>query len=48
MFLGVLPMAFVGDLLGLRYALAGGALICLLLLAWLGVIRPPIRRMSDQ
>ena len=45
MFLGVLPMAFVGDLLGLRYALAGGALICIAFLAWLGVIRTPIRRM---
>ena len=48
MFLGVLPVAFVGDLLGLRYALAGGALICRLLLAWLRVVRPPIRRMSHQ
>ncbi len=46
MFIGVLPMGVVGDLLGLRYALAGGALICLFFLLWLGVVRTPIRRMA--
>lgn len=47
MFIGVLPMAFIGDLLGLRYALAGGAIICFACCVWLGLIRSSIRNMQS-
>ena len=46
MFIGVLPMGVVGDLIGLRYALAGGAIICFVFFLWLGIVRTPIRRMA--
>lgn len=45
-FVGALPMGFVGDAMGLRFAIAGGAVICLALVFWLGVVRPPIRRLA--
>ena len=48
MFIGALPMGIVGDALGLRVALAGGAVICLAFFLWLGVVRPSIRRASLQ
>ena len=48
MFIGALPLGIVGDILGLRVAIAGGAVISLAFFFWLGVARPSLRRMSPE
>ncbi len=48
MFIGALPMSIVGNVVGLRGAIAGGAVVCLAFFLWLGVVKPSIRRISLQ
>ena len=48
MFIGALPMGLVGDVVGLRGAIAGGAVVCLAFFLWLGVVKPSIRQASPQ
>ena len=43
---GALPMGIVGDAFGLRFAVGGAAVLTLAFTLWLGVLRPPIRRMA--
>ena len=44
--IGALPLAVAGSAFGWSVAIAGGAAICLLVTLWLGVIRPPLRRID--
>ncbi|MFQ6030307.1 MAG: MFS transporter [Dehalococcoidia bacterium] len=44
--LGALPLAIAGAVFGWSLAVAGGAVICLVVTLWLGVIRPPLRRVD--
>ncbi len=46
--IGVLPLTAIGDLLSLRWSLAGSAVIGLVLALLLGVIWPPLRRISPD
>ncbi len=44
--IGVLPLMAIGDLLSLRWSLAGSAVIGFVLALWIGVIWPPIRKIN--
>ncbi|MCI0799120.1 MAG: MFS transporter [Chloroflexi bacterium] len=46
MFIGGLPMTLVADAAGWTVAIAGGAVICLVVGVWLGLWRPTLRRLK--
>ena len=46
MFVGALPMGAAADLWGWTAALAGGPVITLAFVLWLGILRPTIRRLQ--
>jgi MFS family permease len=46
MFAGSLPLAFIGDALSWPAAITGGAVLCLLIGCWLGLLRPTLRRVA--
>jgi hypothetical protein len=43
---GALPLGVVAELYGWPVAIAGGALLMLTVVMWLGVLRPTLRRLS--
>lgn len=47
MFIGALPMGFVGDLISLRFSIAAAAVIYLLLTFWLGFLWSPLRKLGN-
>ncbi len=44
-YIGALPLGYVGENLGWSVSLGGGAVAMMLVVLWLGVIRPPLRRL---
>ena len=44
-YIGALPLGYVGENLGWSVSLGGGAIAMMLVVLWLGVIRPPLRRL---
>ena len=48
LFVGALPMGFVGEVWGLRTALAAGAAICFLIWLAVGLLLPALRRATIQ
>ncbi|MSQ32462.1 MAG: MFS transporter, partial [Dehalococcoidia bacterium] len=47
MFVGALPMGFLGDLISLRFAIAAAAVAYLLLTFCLGFLWPPLRKLGN-
>ena len=47
MFVGALPMGFVGDLINLRFSIAASSVIYLLLTFWLGFLWSPLRKLGN-
>ncbi len=45
---GVFPISGIGDIVGLRWSLGGSALLGLFFAIWLGIIWPPLRRISPD
>ena len=45
-YIGALPLAYVGENLGWSVSLGGGALAMMAFVLWLGVLRPPLRRLN--
>ena len=45
-YIGALPLGYVGENVGWAVSLGGGALAMMLVVLWLGVIRPPLRRLN--
>lgn len=44
-YIGALPLGYVGENVGWSVSLGGGAIAMMLVVLWLGVIRPPLRRL---
>lgn len=47
MFIGALPMGYVGDLVSLRFSIGAAAVIYLLLTFWLGFLWSPLRKLGN-
>ena len=45
-YIGALPLGYVGENLGWSVSLGGGALAMMAVVLWLGVVRPPLRRLN--
>ena len=45
-YIGALPLGYVGENLGWTVSLGGGALAMMAVVLWLGIIRPPLRRLN--
>lgn len=45
-YIGALPLGFVGENFGWAVSLGGGALAMMAVVLWLGVLRPPLRRLE--
>jgi MFS family permease len=47
-YLGALPLSIVADLYSWQIAISGGALLMLVVVVWLGVLNPTIRRVKVE
>lgn len=45
-YIGALPLGYVGENVGWAISLGGGAIAMMAVVLWLGVIRPPLRRLN--